>query len=298
MEDFRRYLRSCLHWDGYKIYFSYRGPYKLRGILVIDTPELFEEFKEHLFILVCDKDNYVVLKNLDFNKFSLKLKDLVVEFDGLTIDKNTFSALDLKGVFFKNCVINDLSMIKAEIFKFDNCEINVLPDNQFECMDCKINLKGTINGIDLIFYNCQMDNVEEINSNELYIGNCSINNLKQLKGKSINIIGIKNQILTNGTVLGLTHQITILDCENLYLKNINGCVFNDFDINYLQLYKISNTTFLSVKAKVVEIDTVDKVQFTEMDCENITYKNKANYIIGEEAEQSLFNKICYRMSLW
>jgi len=304
MEGFEQYIASCIcislsDYEDDETTYTYRGPYKLTDKLEIDGEETYERLKQHLFILECNERNYIILKNMEFRGFDLDRDNLIVEFNDLTVDKNIFSKLNLKGVFFKNCIINDLSMIKADVFKFENCEINDLPYGKIICEKCKVNIKGKIEGVDITFENCELNEIEEINGEKrVRLMEGVYQNVRKINGNRIVISGIKNQILTNGTILGLSQPINIVNCDELEISNIEGCVFNPLKVKSLYLRNIKNTTFISIDAQRVNTDNIDKVQFKKMICEHVTYENKANYIIGEETEQSFFNRLCYKLSLW
>ena len=307
MEGFRDYIISCIsmHYVGdtftdneFDSKYTYRGPYKLRGKLVIDSEEIFKELKPHLFVLDCDEDNYVIIKNIKIENFEFDFSNLIVEFEDLTVDSETFEKLNLEEVYFKNCKINDLTNIRANKFKFENCEINILPNENFECIQSRIQLKGKIQGKNIRFEQCDMEEIDEIEGEKVYVNGGKITNLKKIIGERITFSGVKNQILSNGTIIGLTQRFTFEGCRFIYINDIDGCVFNSFTAEQVYIMDVKNTTFLSIKTGFIQINNVDMVQFKILNCKNITYKNKANYIIGEEEDQSFYNKICYKFSLW
>ena len=287
MEGFRDYIISCIsmHYVGdtftdseFDNKYTYRGPYKLRDKLVIDSEEIFKELKPHLFVLDCNEDNYVIIKNVKIENFEFDFSNLIVEFENLTVNKETFEKLNLDEVYFKKCKIDDLTMINAKKFKFEDCEINTLPTESFECIQCKINIGGKIEGNDIIFYNCDIKDIEEVSGKEIKISGGEIINLKKIKGERISFSNVNNQILSNGTIIGLSHMITLEGNKLICIYDVNGCVFNSFITDQVNLWDVKNTTFISIKTRYIEIDNVDKVQFKKLDCKNITYKNKANYI--------------------
>lgn len=307
MEGFRDYLSSCISMNSESCFgnfgdfenkYRYRGTHKLFGKLIIDNEETFKELKQHFIILECDEYNYVVLRNIKIENFELDFSNLIVEFEDLTVDSETFEKLNLEEVYFKNCKVNDLTNIRAKKFKFENCEINILPSENFECIQSRIQLTGKIQGKNIIFEQCDMENIDEIEGEKVYVNGGKITNLKKIIGNTITFSGVKNQILSNGTIIGLTQRFTFEGCRNVYINDIDGCVFNSFTAEQVYIMDVKNTTFLSINTGFIEINNVDMVQFKILNCKNIIYKNKANYIIGEEADQSFYNKICYKFSLW
>lgn len=301
MEGFRTYIAKCYRGrndflDGDE--YCYRGPYQLNGgNLVIDNDETFEEFKPHLFILACDESNYVVFNNIKIDHFKFEHSNIIAEFNDLTVDTETFEKLKLKEVYFKNCRIDDLSNITASRFKFENCDINVLP-SIFECSHCQIYLQGKIQGTSLTFTECDMEKIDEIKGSSVQICGGKISNLKRIASKYIDFCGVKNQIL-NGLAVGFTQPFSFEDCDYVNVCDVSGCIFNPFTAIDVNVIDVNNSIF-SIDTKNIYIENVNHVQFKKLNHEYLRFsqKHKANYIIGEESEQSLFTKICYRLSLW
>ena len=298
MEGFRNYIADCIdinYNDDFADRFSgkycYHGGYDLNGKLVIDTKELFDEFERHFFILRCDTSNCVVL-NIPLDHFTMDQTGLVVEFNNITVDKNTFSSMKLKGVVFDNCIIKDLSMFDTEMFVFKSCTVQDFKQvNKCQFFDCCLTFEGAFNTKckELVFSNCEMKNIEEIAAERVEISGGCIDKLRILSGKSISFSHLSIDTPRS--------PITFSGCDKfVFVSDVIGYCFNPFKVNSLDLYDLKDCIFSSVEANVACIENVENVNFMQLICQCINEK-KASYSIGGKPNQSFMTRM-YRKLIW